>query len=140
MISYFNSQNFFRQCIPPVVHKTPQTFRIQHAFLVRFIPLVMLPIQVFAEVGVDPRIILLGTHQPLSGPQKSFSEIGRGASVFFHYLNDQGGIHGRRVTLLQRDDRFQPKQTLEVVTNLIMRERIFSLFYSGIKPVSLIFI
>ena len=85
----------------------------------------------FAEVGVEPRKILLGTHQPLSGPMKNYSQIGRGASIYFQYLNDQGGIHGRKLVLLQEDDRFQPRITLEVVEKLVMKDRVFALF-SGI--------
>ena len=113
------------------VLKTRKIFSNQIAYLLNLILLLLLPFRVFPEVGVEARTILLGTHQPLSGPQSSYSDIGRGSSVFFQYLNDQGGIHGRKVILLQRDDRFQPKQTIKVVTDLIMKDEVFSLF-SGI--------
>ena len=113
------------------VVKTRKIFPNRIAYLLNLIPLLLLPFRVFPEVGVEARTILLGTHQPLSGPMSSYSDIGRGASVFFQYHNDQGGIHGRQVILLQRDDRFQPKQTMKVVRDLIMKDEVFSLF-SGI--------
>ena len=100
------------------------------ALLVMF-SVLFLPSQVFAEAGVEPRRIVLGSHQPLSGPMKTYSQVGRGALIYFQYLNDQGGIHGRQLVLLQRDDRFQPQRTLEVVEKLVMKDRVFALF-SGI--------
>ena len=93
--------------------------------------IMVLPTGILAEVGVEPRKIVLGTHQPLSGPMKNYAQIGRGASIYFQYLNDQGGIHGRQLFLLQRDDRFKPQRTLKLVEELVMKDRVFALF-SGI--------
>ena len=93
--------------------------------------LMVLPIGILAEAGVESRKIVLGTHQPLSGPMKNYAQIGRGASIYFQYLNDQGGIHGRQLFLLQRDDRFKPQRTLKLVEELVMKDRVFALF-SGI--------
>ncbi len=93
--------------------------------------LMVLPTGILAEVGVESRKIVLGTHQPLSGPMKNYAQIGRGASIYFQYLNDQGGIHGRQLFLLQRDDRFKPQRTLKLVEELVMKDRVFALF-SGI--------
>ena len=93
--------------------------------------LMVLPAGILAEVGVESRKIVLGTHQPLSGPMKHYAQIGRGASIYFQYLNDQGGIHGRQLFLLQRDDRFKPQRTLKLVEELVMKDRVFALF-SGI--------
>ena len=93
--------------------------------------LMFLPVGILAEVGVESHKIVLGTHQPLSGPMKNYAQIGRGASIYFQYLNDQGGIHGRQLFLLQRDDRFKPQRTLKLVEELVMKDRVFALF-SGI--------
>ena len=93
--------------------------------------LMVLPAGILAEAGVESRKIVLGTHQPLSGPMKNYAQIGRGASIYFQYLNDQGGIHGRQLFLLQRDDRFKPQRTLKLVEELVMKDRVFALF-SGI--------
>ena len=49
--------------------------------------LMVLPAGILAEVGVESRKIVLGTHQPLSGPMKNYAQIGRGASIYFQYLN-----------------------------------------------------
>ena len=39
--------------------------------------IMVLPTGILAEVGVEPRKIVLGTHQPLSGPMKNYAQIGR---------------------------------------------------------------
>ena len=49
----------------------------------------------FAETGVFPKNIVFVTHQPLSGPGKGYSDIGKIAQDYFKYVNDQGGVHGR---------------------------------------------
>ena len=59
----------------------------------------------FAETGVTARSIVLATHQPLSGPAKEYSAIGKSARAYFKYVNDQGGIHGRVIDLKIVDDR-----------------------------------
>ena len=100
-------------------------------FWLTIFSLMVLPTGILAEVGVESRKIVLGTHQPLSGPMKNYAQIGRGASIYFQYLNDQGGIHGRQLFLLQRDDQFKPQRTLKLVEELVMKDRVFALF-SGI--------
>ena len=100
-------------------------------FWLTMFSLMVLPAGILAEAGVESRKIVLGTHQPLSGPMKNYAQIGRGASIYFQYLNDQGGIHGRQLFLLQRDDRFKPQRTLKLVEELVMKDRVFALF-SGI--------
>ncbi len=80
------------------------------------------------ETGVATRRLKLGSYQPLSGPMRPYSAVGRGASVYFQYVNDQGGVHGRRIDLLLRDDRMQPERTKQVVQDLVMHEQVFALF------------
>ena len=59
----------------------------------------------FAEDGVFSRKIVLATHQPLSGPAREYSEIGKSALAYFKYINDQGGVHGRSIELIMFDDQ-----------------------------------
>ena len=52
---------------------------------------------VSAEEGVTDNEILIGATMDLSGPL-AFMGIGwrDGANMYFKYINDQGGIHGRK--------------------------------------------
>ena len=69
--------------------------------------------QCYAEEGVFSRKIVLATHQPLSGPAHEYSEIGKSALAYFKYVNDQGGIHGRKIELIIFDDQLKSEITLK---------------------------
>ncbi len=73
----------------------------------------------FAETGVTERRLLLGSHLPLSGPASEFSETAKGAQAFFQYVNDQGGVMGRRLELQVEDDRFLPQEAVRATEKLI---------------------
>ncbi|MAU06789.1 MAG: ABC transporter substrate-binding protein, partial [Deltaproteobacteria bacterium] len=84
----------------------------------------------WAETGVEPRRVVLGSHQPLTGPASEFSASGRAAQVWFQYVNDLGGIHGRQVELRIRDDRLQPERAVEAIRTLVIQDQVFALFAS----------
>ena len=84
-----------------------------------------------AEKGVTTRSIVLATHQPLSGPAKEYSAIGKSALAYFKYVNDQGGIHGRLIDLKIIDDQLKPEMAAQSLTEFIVKKDIFAVF-SGI--------
>jgi ABC-type branched-subunit amino acid transport system substrate-binding protein len=61
----------------------------------------------------------------LGGLGRSFHQ---GADAFFKDLNARGGVHGRTVRLIAKDDQYEPKITLENVEELITKEKVFALF------------
>ena len=79
----------------------------------------------FAEEGVFTRKIVLATHQPLSGPAREYSEIGKSALAYFKYVNDQGGIHGRAIELIMFDDQLQPEITVKDFIPFTFKKDIF---------------
>ena len=78
-----------------------------------------------ATPGVTQREILIGSHQPLSGPAAQFAVISKSTEIYFRYINDQGGIHGRRLQYLYLDDGFVPEQTEMVVRRLVLQDSVF---------------
>ena len=84
----------------------------------------------FAETGVVPRGIFLATHQPLSGPAKEFSDIGKSAQAYFEYVNDQGGIHGRSIYLKIVDDQLNPEMASQRISELTVKNDVFAVFSS----------
>jgi len=85
----------------------------------------------FADDGVFPRKIVLATHQPLSGPAREFSEIGKSALAYFKYVNDQGGIHGRAIELIMFDNQLKPEIMVKNFIPFTFKKDIFGIF-SGI--------
>ncbi|MCZ6552443.1 MAG: ABC transporter substrate-binding protein [SAR324 cluster bacterium] len=80
-----------------------------------------------AVPGVTSEEIVLGTHAPLSGPAAPYGDLALAAVAYFRSVNDGGGVHGRRIRLIVRDDRFQPAEAERVVRELVQRERVFAI-------------
>jgi branched-chain amino acid transport system substrate-binding protein len=87
------------------------------------------PTEAAGEVpGVTDTEILLGTHYPLSGnPAAAYAPIAYGMKSFFDYINGQGGVYGRNITLLIEDDHYNPPDTLEVVRKLVEQDEVFAI-------------
>ena len=84
-----------------------------------------------AEVGVTDTTIKLGTYQPISGPLAPYAVLGRTIEAYFKMVNDRGGIHGRKINLLIRDDGYNPANTRVVVRELVERDKVFA-FVGGL--------
>jgi ABC-type branched-subunit amino acid transport system substrate-binding protein len=79
--------------------------------------------------GVSSTSVTFGTHQPLTGPAApGYSEIAPASVAFFNYLNAQGGIYGRKIHLIVKDDAYNPTQTVNVVHGLVLNEKVFGIF------------
>ncbi len=80
------------------------------------------------EVGVTSEEILVGTWTPLTGPASNLSLIAKGMDAYFAYVNeDEGGVHGRKLKLLIKDDGYDPARTPAVVEELVDGVRVFAL-------------
>jgi len=77
-----------------------------------------------AEVGVSSSQIKLGMTLPLTGTASlGYNKIPGAAKAYFDYLNANGGINGRKVTLVVKDDRYVPTEAVSRPTNLSSRIR-----------------
>lgn len=80
-----------------------------------------------ASPGVDDETVTIGTHTPLTGPAAAgYSSISAAASAYFAYLNDQGGIHGRTIEYVVKDDGYNPATTQTVVRELVQEDEVFA--------------
>ena len=78
--------------------------------------------------GITPTSILLGSHQPLTGPAApGYSEIGPAIEAFFQYVNAHGGIYGRSVTFKYLDDGYNPANTVQVVRKLVLQDNVYAI-------------
>jgi ABC-type branched-subunit amino acid transport system substrate-binding protein len=82
-----------------------------------------------SEPGVSATSVTFGSHQPLTGPAApGYSEIAPASQAFFDYLNAQGGINGRKIHLIYKDDEYNPAKTVTVVHQLVLQEKVFGIF------------
>jgi len=74
-------------------------------------------------------VILLGQTVALSGP---LGELGRamhrGSKVCFDMVNARGGVNGRRIELVEKDDGYDVKRSLENVKGFLRDPNLFGLF------------
>ncbi len=89
--------------------------------------------------GVTDTEIKLGQTMPYSGPASAYANYGKVETAYFQMINDQGGIHGRKVKLISLDDGFIPPKTVEHTRKLIEQEEVLHIFGSlGTAPNSAI--
>jgi branched-chain amino acid transport system substrate-binding protein len=81
------------------------------------------------RTGVDDKTIKIGVHAPVTGaapfPQNAFD---KGKDVYWKFLAEKGGVHGRNVQIVFRDDQFNPSRAVQVCRELVEQEKVFILF------------
>jgi branched-chain amino acid transport system substrate-binding protein len=90
--------------------------------------LVALPAAAANAPGVTASEILFGQTMPYSGPASSYGTIGKASEAYFHMINDQGGINGRKLRMLSLDDGYQPPKTVELTRRMIEEDQVAFLF------------
>jgi len=68
--------------------------------------------------GAGDTEIKLGNTMPYSGPASSYGIIGKAEAGYFAMINEQGGINGRKINFISRDDGYSPPKTVEQVRQL----------------------
>ncbi len=79
------------------------------------------------ERGVTAEEVVIGTSMPLSGPAAYWGAVGRAMEAYARYLNEQGGIHGRRLRVVVRDDGYLPPRAAANVRELVERVSVFAI-------------
>ena len=73
--------------------------------------------------GVTDTEIKIGNIMPYSGPASAYGAIGKAEAAYFAMINDQGGINGRKINFISRDDGYSPPKTVEMARQLVERRR-----------------
>jgi len=81
-----------------------------------------------AAQGVTNDRILLGQSVALTGPAAQLGiQMRNGIKAYFDYVNENGGVHGRRLELLTLDDGYEPSRTVPNTKRLIEQDKVFAL-------------
>jgi branched-chain amino acid transport system substrate-binding protein len=83
---------------------------------------------VATDVGVTSNSILLGTTIALSGVAASYGTIANAENAYFTYINNQGGVNGRKITFKILDDAYNPAQTVPLTKQLVEQDQVFAMF------------
>jgi branched-chain amino acid transport system substrate-binding protein len=78
--------------------------------------------------GVTASTILIGGTVPLSGPETAYAVVAYGADAYFKYVNDHGGVYGRKIEYRYLDDAYDPAQTVQQTRRLVEQDKVFAIF------------
>ena len=86
------------------------------------------PLHARAETGVTSDAILFGQAAALDGPSSALGQgMRQGILAAFAEINAKGGVHGRKLHLVSRDDGYDPDRSVVQTTKLIEEDDIFAL-------------
>ncbi|HSI55453.1 MAG: ABC transporter substrate-binding protein [Ramlibacter sp.] len=81
-----------------------------------------------AETGVTDKQVLVGQFAAFTGPAAQLGErLKVGIEAYFKSVNAQGGVHGRQLKLVTRDDGYEPEKSKAAVKALIDEDKVFAL-------------
>jgi ABC-type branched-subunit amino acid transport system substrate-binding protein len=95
-------------------------------FMALAVFLVALPASAQKVRGVTDTEIVVGQTGPQTGPAALWGSVGRGTGLLFKGINDEGGIHGRKIKYILRDDGYQPAKTKAIATEFVEQDGIFA--------------
>jgi branched-chain amino acid transport system substrate-binding protein len=73
---------------------------------------------VSAEEGITDTEIHIGQWGPQTGPVAAWGSVARGTGAYFKWINENGGIHGRKIVYHMFDDGYNPAKTKAGVKEL----------------------
>lgn len=88
--------------------------------------------------GISATEIVLGTHQDLSGPIKSWGvPVANGMKMAVEEINAAGGINGRKLKLIVEDSGYDPKKAVLATQKMLEKDKVFSMIGGmGSAPVA----
>ena len=89
------------------------------------------PAQAFSprqEVGVTSTSIKLGVTLPMTGAASpGYNKVPSAMKAYFDYVNAAGGVNGRKITLIVKDDQYVPTLAVVKTNELILKDKVFAL-------------
>jgi branched-chain amino acid transport system substrate-binding protein len=79
------------------------------------------------DAGASDTEIKIGQNAPFSGPASSYSILSKVQAAYVKAVNDRGGINGRKITLLSRDDGYSPPKSVEVIRQLVEDDQVLAI-------------
>jgi len=87
---------------------------------------------VYAEVGVTDTSVLVGCSNSFSGPlvYPGTQLVNNGLEGYFGFINDQGGVNGRKILTQYYDDGYKPQNAVANTKRLVEQDNVFAIVAS----------
>ncbi|MCO5084436.1 MAG: ABC transporter substrate-binding protein [Rhizobiaceae bacterium] len=87
-----------------------------------------LAVQTHAEDGVTDTEVTIGSYLPLQSPLAAAATQYRdGLKAYFDWVNDNGGVNGRKINWIVENDSYNPQQSVAVVKKLVDRDGVLAI-------------
>ncbi|MSW02548.1 MAG: ABC transporter substrate-binding protein, partial [Actinobacteria bacterium] len=98
------------------------------AVLAGALVLTAIPAQAAKTPGVSDTEIILGMQLPQTGPASpGYNKVDDAMRAYFDYVNSKGGVYGRKITLVVKDDAYRAGQTVSTASALINKDKVFAM-------------
>ncbi|MEA3222616.1 MAG: ABC transporter substrate-binding protein [Thermodesulfobacteriota bacterium] len=87
------------------------------------------------KAGFNKKEIRIAQWGPQTGPAAPWGSVARGSTILFNLVNEEGGIHGRKIKYFVRDDQYNPALCKAAVKELVERKGVFA-FVGGVSSAS----
>ena len=86
--------------------------------------------EIFAETrGVTKDTIIMGYISADTGPvAKDSQSVSEGIRNYVHYINEKGGIHGRKIKIISEDSGYSIPRAMAAFKKLLYRDKVFTIF------------
>jgi branched-chain amino acid transport system substrate-binding protein len=78
--------------------------------------------------GISGDTIKFGSSFPQSGLYAAYAEISKGYQAYFKYVNAQGGVQGKKIEVVTKDDQYDSGKTKANIDELTQKDGVFGLF------------
>ncbi|MES1248253.1 MAG: ABC transporter substrate-binding protein [Actinomycetota bacterium] len=87
------------------------------------------------DPGVSATTVKIGGTFPLTGVASLYKTIPAAESAYFAYVNDHGGVNGRKIDFTVLDDGYDPSKTVPLDQQLVTSTKVFAVVGSlGTAP------
>lgn len=82
------------------------------------------------DPGASDTEIKVGHIGPYSGPASAYGQIGKAIAGYLKYVNDNGGVNGRKINFMSMDDGYSPPKAVEMARKLVEQDQVLLIFQS----------
>ena len=88
-----------------------------------------------SDPGITSTSIKIGGTFPLTGVASLYKTIPFAEKAYFDYVNDHGGVNGRKIDFSILDDAYDPSKTVPLTQQLVEQDKVFAVVGSlGTAP------
>jgi len=111
------------------LYRSPRKFTAAIAAVaVSALALTVAPAEGAATPGVSDSEIVLGMQLPQTGAASpGYNKVDDAIRAYFDYVNSKGGVYGRKLTLVAKDDQYKAGLTVSSASALINKDKVFAM-------------